>query len=667
MDTRAYPSARRAPWTVGYATALGALVGALHGLATAAVVTWRFRDHILAPPLAGRVQLFDPASKLLALLHDMPGEFLQHFYGPGFAAKLPLFLEMVIANVVVGAVLGLALGMALWLCPRAWSVRPRIALYGLGYLALTAALHAVALVPLVVSPHHSRTLAYHLGQMARRMRDDGPAIDLAVTAFALVAALWLAPRLQRTGGLRAFATAGATTAVALVIVSSVPALNVRGADAARPLAPTTRPRNVVLISIDSLRADHLGCYGYRRPTSPRLDQLAGAGLRFDAAYSTSSWTLPSHASMLTGRYPLSHGAVILDRRLSRATPTLPTVLGPAGYTTAGFVSFEFLRRRYGFDAGFDHFDDFTTAVEGNNQEHHLTTGPLLNAEIIPWIERNAERPFFLFAHYFDVHYDYDPPPPYDTMFDDDYVGPDLRRYSHNPAIHRNMPKRHLEHLIALYDGEIRLTDKMVGDVIDTIDRVGVGDDTLVIVTADHGEEFFEHGDRGHGTTLHEEVVRVPLLMRWPRGVAAGGAIETPVSVADLAPTIYDLTGVAAPDGMDGESLAAVMLGQPGTPHPVYAHLYARKRPIISAMVRAGAGKYVQDLHTPRAGLFDLGADPGEQHNGAGSADARPLTTPLLGWLDQQWSAYRALPAESDRRVTVDQDNIDQLRALGYVE
>jgi arylsulfatase A-like enzyme len=371
--------------------------------------------------------------------------------------------------------------------------------------------------------------------------------------------------------------------------------------------------------------------------------------------------------MLTGRYPLNHGAVILDRRLSLATPTLPTVLAPAGYTTAGFVSFEFLRRRYGFDAGFHHFDDFTTAVGDNNEEHHLTTGPLLNTKIIPWIERNAERPFFLFVHYFDVHYDYDPPSPYDTMFDDDYVGPDLRRYSHNPAIHPNMPERHLQHLIALYDGEIRLTDTVLGEVIDAIDRAGVGDDTLIIVTADHGDEFFEHGDRGHGTTLYEEVVRVPLLMRWPRGLAAGGVIETPVSLADLAPTIYDLTGVAPPDGMDGRSLAAVMLGEPGAPHPVYAHLYARKRPIISAMVRVGSEKYVQDLHIPRAALFDLGADPGEQRNGAGGADARPLTTPLLGWLEQQWNAYRALPAEADRSVAVDQENIDQLRALGYVD
>jgi arylsulfatase A-like enzyme len=658
-------------WSVVHATVLGALVGALHALATAIVVTWNFRDHILAPPLAGRVQLFDPASKLLGFVHNTPGDFLQHFYGPGIAAKLPLFVELITANVVLGAAIGLVLGVALRLCPGAWAYSRRIACYAIGYLAIIGSLHVLTLIPIVVNPHDPRPIRDVIGQITRRMREEGPAIDLLLTGAALLIAIVLTTRSRRDTGPRAgLASAGAAAVAALVLISSVPTLEaLQQTQQNVPAAAerTVRPRNVVLISIDSLRADHLSCYGYHRPTSPRLDALAAAGARFDAAYTTASWTLPSHASQLTGRYPLSHGAITLDRRLSTATPTIPTILGPAGFTTGGFVSFEFLRRRYGFDAGFDYFDDFTTAVDGNNEEHHLTTGPLLNAEIVPWINKHADRPFFLFVHNFDVHYDYNPPAPYDTMFDDDYDGPDMRRYSQNPHIRADMPARYLEQFVALYDGEIRFTDTVIGEIIDAIDRAGIGDDTLVIVVADHGEEFFDHGDRGHGTTMYEEVMRVPLIMRWPRGLKAGRTIDTPVSVVDLAPTIYDLTGVDGPAGLDGESLAALMSGADVSPRPIYGHLYARKRPIITAMVRLGSAKYVQDLREPHAQLFDLGSDPQEVRNALGTGDSEPLTTPMVAWLGQQWRAYRALPTATEGHIEVDQHNINRLRALGYVD
>jgi arylsulfatase A-like enzyme len=642
-------------------------VGAIHALATAGAVGWQFREHILAPPLAGRVQLFDPASKVLGFIRDTPADFLQHFYAPGMVAKAPLVVELLIANVLLGTVLGLVLGAGLRWCPRLQSTTRR-ALFGLGFLALSALLHLAALAPMVVDPHRPRTVRYYLGKLARRMVTDGPALDLALTAVALGVALWLVHRLTRYGsGPRAAVVPAVLTAAALVIVGSVTARNqeIEAPEAGR-VDLAVRPRNVVLVSIDSLRADHLGSYGYDRPTSPRLDQLAAEGVRFSAAYATSPWTLPSHASMLTGRYPLSHGAVVFNRRLSPSTPTLATVLGRAGYMTGGFVSFEFLRRGYGFHIGFDYFDDFTTAGDAKVQEHHRTTGPLLNAQIIPWIEANADRRFFLFVHYFDVHYNYDPPPPYDTMFDQDYVGPDLRRFSRNPAIHPAMPKRHLEHLIALYDGEIRLTDGVVGEVIETLDRLGIGPQTLVVVTADHGDEFFEHGYRGHGTTLYDEVMRIPLLMRWPDGLAAGRVVDTPVSLADLAPTMYELCGVVPPDGIEGQSLVSLLLGQHMPSRPIYGHLYAPKRPIILAMVRHEHEKYVQDLHAPQAALYDLAVDPGEQRSRFHERRGHALTGPLLAWLRQQWQAHRTLPV-AERKGNTDDDHIERLRALGYVD
>jgi choline-sulfatase len=161
-------------------------------------------------------------------------------------------------------------------------------------------------------------------------------------------------------------------------------------------------------------------------------------------------------------------------------------------------------------------------------------------------------------------------------------------------------------------------------------------------------------------------MRVPLLMRWPDGLAAGRVVDTPVSLADLAPTIYDLCGVAPPDGIDGQSLASLLLGQRMRSRPIYGHLYAPKRPIILAMVRHEHEKYVQDLHAPEAALYDLAVDPGEQRNRVHERRGHALTGPLLTWLDQQWQAHRTLPA-AERPTDTDGNHIERLRALGYVD
>jgi len=669
MSTDEKPSSAGSPgaWETGQGAALGALAGALHAVAIATVIGWHFRDNILAPPLVGHVQLFDPASKLLGFILHMPAEFLQHFYAPGLVAKAPLVLEVLTANVLLGAALGLVLTAGLRWLSFAQSAFGRTTLFGLGFLSLSALLHLAALIPVVVDPRRPRTEIRLLKDLARRMVTDGPAVDLGLTAGALVVAFWLGRRLRPRWGLRA-STVATLAAVALIVIGNVDAHH-RTADAGgRPTSTVAavRPRNVLLISIDSLRADHVGSYGYRRQTSPIIDRLATEGVRFATAYASSSWTLPSHATMLTGRYPLSHGAISLERPLLAATPTLATVLGGAGYATGGFVSYEFLRRRYGFDAGFDYFDDFTTDLPTDEEERNTTTGPLLNAQIVPWVEANKDRPFFLFVHYYDVHFNYDPPPPYDTMFDPDYEGPDLRRFLDNPAIHPGMPKRHLEQLIALYDGEIRLTDAMVGEVVETVDRLGIGDETLLIVTSDHGDEFFEHGDKGHQKTLYDEVLKVPLVMRWPAALAAGQTLEIPVSQVDLAPTIYDVTAVQPPPGLEGRTLAPMLFGKPDRPTEIYAHLCGRTLPKNLVTVRRGTEKYLQNLSMPRAEFYDLDVDPGEKLSRTQDARARVLTGPLLGWLRQQWDAHRALPSAGPQ-VALDSRNIEQLKALGYLD
>lgn len=651
---------------------VGSVAGALYAVAAGAIIAWRYREHILPPAAVSQTTFLDPITTLLGGSGHAVGGFGERFYSPGLLAKLPLVAELLVVNVLLGAAVGLLVGASV---ARRRASPPlsalRVPVFVVGFLSAHLLLSAGALVPWVVDQRRSHPLRHYIAELGRQLVADGVAAELALLGVAVLLAFGIVRRLGPAGSLRtAMGGAVAACVVALVGGTSAPTAAVEATPPPPALLLSSRPRHVVLISIDSLRADHLPCYGYHRATSPSLDAVAADGVRFASAYSVSSWTLPSHASMLTGLNPLTHGAVTAERRLAPHVPTLATELGRAGYVTAGFVSYEFLRRRYGFDAGFDHYDDFTTDRSTEAEERSTRTGPLLNSVILPWIDAHTQDRFFLFIHYFDVHWDYDPPAPYDTMFDTDYAGPDLRPFLDNPAIHSKMPRRQLEHLVALYDGEIRFTDQVVGEVLAALDRHGIARDTLLIVTADHGDEFFEHGDSGHTKTLYDEVIRVPLLVRWPRVVAAGRTVETPVSLVDVAPTVYDLTGVSPPLGMEGRSIAPLVLGRDAPPVPIYAHLTGRKRQNNWAMVRAGDDKYLQQLRLPHAELYDLAADPTERRNRFADPDARPrrlaLADSLLGWLRQQWSNRQALRPD-DQEIVIDRHNTERLRALGYVE
>ncbi len=657
---------RRDPGSAVHGAAVGALAGALHAVVVAIGMAWRYHELILPPPAVGRDVLFDPASRLLGLGLGLPGDLFQRFYGPGVLAKTPLIGELLIVNVLLGGLMGLALGAGIGrLLGRRGPAVKAMAFAG-GFVAASAILHGIVLLLLEVNQRRSRTLRYYVRTLAERLVQDAGA-DLIVTALVVVLAIWLAARLGRAWSVRAALGGAVVAAMALIVGQASWPGSAAGAPGITAAARfTTRPTNVVLVSIDSLRADHLHSYGYHRETSPTLDRLAAEGARFATAYSVSSWTLPSHATMLTGLYPFSHGAIESTHRISPRAPTLAAELRRTGFATAGFVSYEFLRRRYGFDVGFDLYDDFTTDLDTEAAERTARTGPLLNEQILPWIDAHRGRPFFLFVHYFDVHWDYDPPAPYDTMFDANYEGPNLRPYLDNPAIHRGMPQRHLDHLIALYDGEIRFTDDVLRQVVESLERSGILDDTLLIVTADHGDEFFEHGDIGHAKTLYDEVIRIPLIIHWPRGIAAGRSIDVPVSLVDLAPTVYELLGLDAPPGLEGESLVPLLVGAERPAKPVYAHLSARKRNHNWAMVRHGSTKYLQHLGKPHAELYDVTADTREQRNRFATARERPAVDALFAWLQEEWTDYRHL-SRGEHQIVVDDHNTAKLRALGYVE
>jgi arylsulfatase A-like enzyme len=351
---------------------------------------------------------------------------------------------------------------------------------------------------------------------------------------------------------------------------------------------------------------------------------------------------------------------------------LAELLGGAGYQTAGVVSAPYLSSQFGFARGFDLYDDFSVPFtpdrESRERAQAQISSPLLYPAVERWLRNAGPEPFFLFVHFFDVHYDYQPPPPFDTMFDPDYTGSITGRNFHeNPRIRPGMPARDLEHLFALYDGEIRFTDGYVGRVLDLLAELGRADDTIVVLTSDHGDEFLEHGDKGHHRTLYEEMLNVPFIVSWPGGLPAGRVVSDPVSIVDIAPTVLDLAGLPVPPGVEGRSLRPLLDGSGSLPErTVVAELYVKPNLNLQVALRRADHKIVQSLNFPHREAYDLGGDPRERDPRSAAAVTASLGGDLARWLTGTWSTHAALQSEP-RTVALDQGRIDALRSLGYVE
>jgi arylsulfatase A-like enzyme len=376
------------------------------------------------------------------------------------------------------------------------------------------------------------------------------------------------------------------------------------------------PYNVLLISIDTVRQDVLSCYGHRArrapgvPTTPNLDAFAAMGVRMVDAYASSSWTLPSHLSMMTGQTPLVHGVDIDQQALAGPEPTLAEILRGHGYRTRGVFSGPYLDPTWGFGRGYERYRgvygghtnaaierfardeanveaDMGRAMAGADHDglessvrtRRMIRGALdrewtrdvssneVTAAVLEDLRELSvqDHPWLLFAHYFDAHEDYVPPPPFETRFDPDYTGPVTGKHVlGNPLLRTRAPgnggrlvrrasDRDLEHVIALYEGEVAWVDDHLGKVLRELDARGVADRTLVIVVSDHGEEFFEHGGLGHRHTLFEESLRVPMLLRLPGVLPSGRTVRGVVSVADLLPTILDILGLSELSGWVGST------------------------------------------------------------------------------------------------------------------
>jgi arylsulfatase A-like enzyme len=467
-------------------------------------------------------------------------------------------------------------------------------------------------------------------------------------------------------------------ALALVALAVLPVVL---RDAGTPAPHAVRP-NVLLISIDSLRADHVSSYGYGRPTSPAIDRLAAEGALFENAISPASWTTPAHMTLLTALAPEVHRVTSFRRALKPSAVTLAEVLHGDGYATAGFVSGATVMASYGFAQGFEVFDESLAAPRADAS--HGVTSPglveLVGRYLTAWDAGGRQRPFFVFLHMWDVHYDYAPPPPYDRMFDPHYAGDlDASGFETNPRLQADMDPRDLQHLIALYDGEIRYTDEHVARIVDRLRRLRALDDTLVVVTSDHGDEFFEHGAKGHSKTLYDEIIRVPLVMRLPGRVVPGQRRDEQVRLMDVAPTVLGLLGIAPPDDFGAPAMPLPYRPADLTPWisgaravesfprlPAFSESTAFLGPKWSLRADGFKRMRFQSKLRRDGALFDLRADPREQRSLL-PADPPP---PILAGLDASFDRWLAL-ARSEPTRAVDtiptKKHEARLRALGYLQ
>jgi arylsulfatase A-like enzyme len=659
-------------------------VGALVLLETIQVVltvvalAYVYREQVLPPYGFFPNQVYDFVAKLRYVTDPLLGwlpSLPDHFHPTPTLGHFSVVLELLPAGlamaVVIGAIGGIVGGLLGW--RRLETLRQYLLLWAVVGLIVHAFL---AILPMQLGENPP------LARVFYRMRSlivDGTAVALTVfaasLAFSFLASGALARRERLGVGLAALAAiVGGSFWIVAGSGVDVSVASSRVAESHRDGEHV----NVLLISLDSLRADHVGCYGYERDTSPHLDRFAAEGIRFANAVSTSSWTLPTHLTMFTGRYQLSHGVVRETYTLSPSVPTAGEIFKANGYTTAGFVSAPFVAAHYGYARGMDIYEDLSASYENPRDARSAIAAPEINEMALRWLDDHAEDQFFLFLHYFDVHYDYIPPAPYNTMFDPDYRGTmDGRNFMDRSDVNSRMDKRDLEHIVALYDGEIRFTDAHVGEILRKIDALGLRDKTLVVIVADHGEEFFEHKNKGHHRTLYDEVLKVPMLVRLPDGSHAGTIVEDPVSLVDLLPTMLDVARVDAPGEIDGLSMLPLTEGRQVSRAAIYGAFFDKPSFNLQVTRRTAHGKVIQHFNRithPRrhpVEYYDLADDPGERRNLVSERRAEVVEQldSLAGFLDDAWSInqHLASAAKGENRIELDSATVERLKSLGYME
>jgi len=421
---------------------------------------------------------------------------------------------------------------------------------------------------------------------------------------------------------------------------------------------------IFLISIDTLRPDHLSCYGYDRMVTPGIDRLAEDGIRFDVAIAHAPNTLPSHASMLTSLYPEHHGAYYGRKtRIPSSLPTLATVLSDLGYRTVSYNGGAQIAPEYGLNTGFDRYVTLGGTPFSVNNDSTFT-----------WIEENGADSTFFFLHTYEVHYPFTPRYRYLKRLGNTYKGPLPRRIDKPLLMEINQEKRQvsqsdIRHIIDTYDAEILSMDEAVAAFIDSLKALGLYDNAVIVFTSDHGEEFGEHGMYGwHGHTMYDELLHVPLIIKLPKSIAAGTVINEQVRSIDIAPTILEIAGSPIPVSFAGKSLIPMIFQKKSLREPPF-------RNVSKAQKDMGRHGYIISIRTSdwklfcrkekdafiKTELFHLPLDPEEQSN---RVFDYPVVVDSLKEIMFSISDLRPVPAAHPANPSAETKR--RLEALGYV-
>ncbi len=442
-------------------------------------------------------------------------------------------------------------------------------------------------------------------------------------------------------------------------------------------SPPAGERQVVLVVVDALRADRLGCYGYReQPTTPAIDRLASQGIVFEAAHAAAPWTGPSFGSLLTGVSPTVHGAGRRARKddegsgrvgslwmtsISESTPILPELIGDL--PSAGFATNGFLHPKLGYGRGFDRYDHENGSLNGSRRAAEVTELAL------EWIREHAGGPFFVMIHYLDPHISYDPPGDYRERFapgdPPGQVEVPFTDVGRARSGELGPDEAESRYIIGLYNGEVRYVDDQIGRLVGELGELGLLETAWLAVTSDHGEEHFDHGSFEHGHRYEEEVTRVPLVVRPPGGEwRAGERVEQSVRHVDVPPTVLEWLGVEPPDHFEGGSLMPLASGEQRRDRPAYMeyNLYWKPRTALFD----GRFKLIRDVDGDQSDLFDLREDPGERRD---LGEDHPRFDELARALESRRELLEKAARSKGEAESVELPEAleSALRSLGYVE
>jgi arylsulfatase A-like enzyme len=464
-----------------------------------------------------------------------------------------------------------------------------------------------------------------------------------------------------------------------------------------------RPQGVILVWADTLRRDHLGAYGYQRPTSPVIDGLAREGVLFRDLVGQASWTKVATPSLMTSLYPSSHGVQDFTDRLPGSAVTLAEVYRDAGYATLSFSSILFTGKFSNLHQGFEVVHEDSSLPDRNSSK----TAREYVDRLLPWLEAHRDVPFFVFLHVADPHDPYKPYPPYDALWADpakarehERVQKEARKFISDPLLKAfGMPTREelvkgkfdpdafIEYDRDWYDGSIRAMDVEIGRLVERLKGLGLDRKTLLVFTGDHGEEFYDHGRSFHGQSVYGEMNNLPLVLWGPGVVPAGTTIDETVQTVDLMPTLLEVSGLRVPPGAQGHSLAPLFSGGASagavrasgpSARPAISEKAETKdlggpppRDTASEAVILGGWKLIHNTKRPDGKpefeLYDHAKDPLDRRDVAATHpdEVARLAKTLEGW--RKMAAAARLKPDTEEAKNVSKEELERLRSLGYIQ